>query len=400
MPTSVNRLQGGPRADRGAEPVLEPFGGSSAPGAARREDRRFRAAARTLRAFARGSRAVAGLELAIGAPVMLAVATLCFDLYSRVEADRAGARIAATMADYVSRGPDTVGGTLDGGALKKLGEFLWKRELGAPAALVYVVTAVHQPAGNPAPAAKVLWSDDDNLRFGDSTTTAELAGGCSRHVEENSGQTTVDLPTGFKMAAGEVTVIVEVCARLTRPGVGAVSSLAIGDLYRLHALPARSLERDWVPATPPVYAALGFPPAFDVAAFASPPAPLPSSRPPRGGGRRDRDAPPPSRPGRRRPAAFARRSPRAPLALCAASPARPAPRPGSWPPCSPSGPSPGAPSSWTTSGSTTSATCSRPPRKPPLSPPPSTSTASSRPTPQSATPTSRPRSGPSPSATR
>ena len=208
-----------------------------------------------LRAFARETRAAAGLELVIGVTVaMLPVAYLCLDLYKRVAADTAGARIAATMADYVSRGPDTDGGTLDGNEMKKLGEFLLKRELGAPADLVYVVTAIRQPAGTPAPAVEILWSDDDNLRFGDATATAALAGGCSRYVGESGGQTTLDLPDDFTMVAGEVAILVEVCARLTRQG--ALSGLVIGDLYRLHALPARTPERDWVPARPPVFAAL------------------------------------------------------------------------------------------------------------------------------------------------
>ena len=208
-----------------------------------------------LRAFARETRAAAGLELVIGVTVaMLPVAYLCFDLYKRVAADTAGARIAATMADYVSRGPDTDGGTLDGNAMKSLGKFLLKRELDAPADLVYVVTAIHQPAGVPAPAVEVLWSDDANLRFGDATATATLAGDCSRYVGENGGQTTLDLPDDFTMVAGEVAIIVEVCASLTREG--ALSGLVIGDIYRLHALPARSSERDWVPARPPVFAAL------------------------------------------------------------------------------------------------------------------------------------------------
>ena len=64
-----------------------------------------------LRAFARDTRASAGIELALGAVALLSVAALCFDLYARVEADTVSGRLAATLADYVSRGPDTDAGT-------------------------------------------------------------------------------------------------------------------------------------------------------------------------------------------------------------------------------------------------------------------------------------------------
>ena len=64
------------------------------------------------------------------------------------------------------------------------------------------------------------------------------------------------MPNGFTMAAGEVTVVVEVCARLT--GFGALANLAIGDVYRLHVLPARSPGQGGGGlASPPSYAALG-----------------------------------------------------------------------------------------------------------------------------------------------
>ena len=57
------------------------------------------------------------------------------------------------------------------------------------------------------------------------------------------------------MAAGEVTIVVEVCARLT--GFGALANLAIGDVYRLHVLPARFPGQGWAPNKRPSYAALG-----------------------------------------------------------------------------------------------------------------------------------------------
>ena len=52
--------------------------------------------------FARDGRASAGIEFGIGAVVVLAVAAVALDFYSLVEARTASARIAGTMADYVS----------------------------------------------------------------------------------------------------------------------------------------------------------------------------------------------------------------------------------------------------------------------------------------------------------
>ena len=139
--------------------------------------------AHALRAFARGSRASAGIELALGAVVLLGVAALCFDLYARVEADTTTARLAATVADYVSRGPDTDGGTLDGAALQSLGAFLHERALGARTDLVFVVSALRRPPGTRAGAAEVLWSDR-TLRFGAKKATRKLARKCSRFVRK------------------------------------------------------------------------------------------------------------------------------------------------------------------------------------------------------------------------
>ena len=201
--------------------------------------RRFRLD--TLRAFARGTRASAGLELGLGALGLLSGAALCFDLYARVEADTACARLAVTMADYVSRGPDTDQGTLDGGALKALGLFLHENELGAAADLVFVVSAFRQPPGTPAPAVKVMWTDN-HLRYGDAAVTAKLVDGCPRFLGTSAGRTTAALPEGFTLDAGEVAVVAEVCARLR--GAGSLTGRYVaGDIYRQHVLPARAPER-------------------------------------------------------------------------------------------------------------------------------------------------------------
>ena len=199
----------------------------------------MRSLSRHARALALGTRAAAAVELALGSAVLLAVAVAGFDLYKYVKADAISAQFAATMADYVSRGPDEGETTIDGDALKALGTFIHEHTHGGPADLVFVISALKQGTDNPAPAVKALWSDA-TLRFGDATVTTELAGNCARYVEENQGSSTVrNLPAGFKMVAGEVLVIVEVCAR-----AGALSALAIGDIYRLHVLPLRNSERD------------------------------------------------------------------------------------------------------------------------------------------------------------
>ena len=189
-------------------------------------------------AFVRDSRGAASIELALGAVTLLSVSALCFDLYSRIKADTAAARMAATMADYVSR--DTAP---NGDEMTALGRYLHGHELGVPANVVYVVSALRQPPGDPLPATTVLWSDA-SIRVGDSTATASIATDCPRFGAEGGA---ADLPDGFAMSPGEVVIIAEVCARLTREG-SLTGRFVAGDVYRLHALPAR--EPDTIPAKP------------------------------------------------------------------------------------------------------------------------------------------------------
>ena len=163
--------------------------------------------------------------------MLLGISVLCFDLYSRVGADTAGARMAVTMADYVSRDAAP-----NGDELAALGEFLREHELGGNADVVYVLTAFRQPPGDPRPAIEVLWSDD-GIRVGDATVTDALVGECARLVDENGDG---NLPAAFRsgMTAGEVLVVAEVCARLRREG-SITGRFIVGDIYFLHALPAR-----------------------------------------------------------------------------------------------------------------------------------------------------------------
>ena len=192
-----------------------------------------------LASFVRDRRGSASIELALGAVALIGVSALCFDLYSRVNADTAVSRMAATMADYVSR--DTAP---DKAELAALGAFLHERELGVPADLAYVITALRQPAGNPLPAVEVLWSDA-SIRIGNAIATAALAGGCPRRVTTDANANLhAALPATFAMAAGEVLVIAEACARLTREG-SLTGRFVVGDIYRLHAVPVRD------PSNPP-----------------------------------------------------------------------------------------------------------------------------------------------------
>ena len=192
-------------------------------------------------AFARDSSGAAGIELALGAVVLLTASALCFDLYSRIRADTAAARMAVTMADYVSRDTDP-----DGDDMETLGRYLHRHELGVPADLVYVVSAVHQPPGDPLPEAVVRWSDS-SIRIGEETTVTEsIASGCPQFGAEGEAATL----GGFTMQPDEVILIAEVCARLTREG-SLTGTFVAGDIYRLHALPTR--DPGQTPAKP-VYA--------------------------------------------------------------------------------------------------------------------------------------------------
>ena len=198
-----------------------------------------------VRAFARDTCGAAPIELALGAVMLLGIASLCFDLYSRVSAGTAGVRMAVTMADYVSR--DTAP---DGDELAALGEFLHAHELGVPADLVYVLTALRQPPGDPLPAIEVLWSDN-SIRIGDETATGVLADTCARFVDEG-GNGSLPEDFGSGLASGEVLIVAEVCARLRREG-SITGKFVAGDIYCFHALPAR--DPNEAPAAP-VYAGL------------------------------------------------------------------------------------------------------------------------------------------------
>ena len=176
--------------------------------------------------FLRSSRGGVPVELALGGFVLISAAVLCFDLYARIEADTSIARMAVTMADYVSR--ETAP---DGAEMSALGEFLRDHELAFPADLVFVVTALRQPSGDPRPGVDVLWTDD-TIQLGDPAVTGALSAGCAHFKDAGV------LPDNFTMADDEVLIVAGVCARLTGAGF-LTSTIFTGDIHRLHALPAR-----------------------------------------------------------------------------------------------------------------------------------------------------------------
>ena len=209
---------------------------------------RARQALQRVRAFGRDGRGGASVELALGALVFVTVAALCFDLYTWIRADTASARLAVAMADYVSRDAEP-----NGDDATDLGRFLHAHELGVPANVVYMLTAFRQPPaaahGDPLPAVDVLWVDD-TIRIGDATVNEELAGDCTRYRDADGKP---KLPADFAMAAGEVFIIAEVCARLVREG-SITGRFVAGDFYHHHALPARDPEQ---PPVAPVHTEAG-----------------------------------------------------------------------------------------------------------------------------------------------
>ena len=126
-------------------------------------------------------RGAAGLELGIGTAVVLAVAAVAIDLYSLTKVDTAVARIAVTMADYVSRERAP-----DGDRMKALGRYLHEHELHAPAHLVFVVSAVRRRPGDVS--ATIVW-EDDTLRYGDQQEVARLSNECGARRSSGWQQT-------------------------------------------------------------------------------------------------------------------------------------------------------------------------------------------------------------------
>ena len=184
--------------------------------------RRGRAAATRARRFARDTRGAAGIELAIGAVVVLGIAVAGLAVYSRIEAATSAPRIAIALAEYVSREKAPDGDQLDALAL-----YLRDHELGSGHALLAVTTAVHKAAGK---APGVLWID--RIALGDATVTKELEGTCKG---KGAADGKAALGDHFSMDDGETVFVVEVCARAP----ASLSASWTGDLRHHYLLPTR-----------------------------------------------------------------------------------------------------------------------------------------------------------------
>ena len=207
-------------AAAGAEPPAKKAGAGRGPRPA------FLAAGGSpVHAFVRGSRGAAAISLALGVSALITASLLGFDLYSRIEAGANAGRMAAVMAEYVSREAAP-----DADQLDALAQYLHERDLGAPADVAYVISVLRKPAGTDP--ATVSWVD--TIRSGETAATGEVAGSCGEFGAEGGA---ASLPAGFAMADREVAVIVEVCARLRREG-SFTGRFITGDVYRLSALPA------------------------------------------------------------------------------------------------------------------------------------------------------------------
>ena len=186
------------------------------------------------RRLAREQRASAGIELALWtAFVLLPVALLAFDVISLARASTAGARVAATMADYVSRESAP-----DGDEMDELGAFLHEREFRNPSALVYVISAVRKQAGsNSYPS---IWTDsntDNNfiIRSGDSETTTDLLARCQTQGTWHTALSGDDAV--ITLQDNDAVIVVEVCVKMLREG--RLTQEFSGILYRIHAMPVR-----------------------------------------------------------------------------------------------------------------------------------------------------------------
>ena len=191
------------------------------------------------RGFARDPAGSAGIEVGLGSVALLTVSMLCFDIYSVIRLDSAGARSAVAIADYVSR--ETAP---NGDEIAALGEFLHRTEFDVPASVAYVISAVRRPAG--ADPAAVLWVDD-TIRFGNAAATTELAGECTLRASQGWRPVLLGPPATSGMQEGEVAFVAEVCSRPSQQGLLS-SILYIGDSYHVHILPARNANE--IPAAP------------------------------------------------------------------------------------------------------------------------------------------------------
>ena len=152
-----------------------------------------------MRRFARGADGSAGIELGFGSAALLTISMLCFDLYSVVSTDTAGARSAVVLAEFVSLETEP-----QSNDLAALGEFLYRHEFQAPVNVAYVISAVQRPTGEDERAA-VLWTDD-TIRFGDEEVTTELAVECAKRGREGWRAALLAAPRDVRRRGGRGAV--------------------------------------------------------------------------------------------------------------------------------------------------------------------------------------------------
>ena len=176
----------------------------------------------------RGSSAV---ELALGSVLVLLVFILVFDVYQRIKATGAVARIATVVGESVALDPAPT--------LARLGELarhLHVNELRSPSDLVLVITVlgVH-PGSMPATRAPV-WTNS-SVRSGDAVRTNAIAASCSR-VVDGAGEVRLGSPFRDASASSQPLIVVEACAGLRLEGLltGRFLSPVI---YRLFSIPVR-----------------------------------------------------------------------------------------------------------------------------------------------------------------
>ena len=204
-----------------------------------------------MRVAARDGRGSAGMELGIGTVVVIAIAAVAADLYALSKINVTGGRMAATMADYVSRERIP-----DGDAMAELGQHLHDQELHAPAHLVFLISAVQQPTSGTVTS---LWVDD-TIRFGDAQETSNLVAECTDRGNHGWRKALLGLnsaPATETLPSNSVVIVVEVCAKPTLQGM-LTSKFVTGTIYRLHVLPVRD-KNQRAPARP-VYSQLMNPP--------------------------------------------------------------------------------------------------------------------------------------------
>lgn len=189
-----------------------------------------------IRGFVRDRCASAGVELAFGTLALTLIAVVVLDVHAAIRTSSAADRVAATVADYVSRESD---GNY-GDRLTALAQFLHKRELGESIDVVYVVSTIEKAENQDA---EITWSDD-SLRFGDPAATTRLAEWCATHSDRRWKAILVGPGATLHLNDEEAAVVTDVCASLNTIGMF-TSTVFTGDIYRTHVLPTR------VPLNPP-----------------------------------------------------------------------------------------------------------------------------------------------------